>query len=231
LPIPDHLVEEIRLRADLVEIVSEHTRLKRSGKTWRGPCPLHGGQGPNFSVDPEKGFYKCFTCGEAGTVYNFLMKQSGMSFPEAVRDVAARVGVEIPDEREQRRDREDDPNRVLYEVNGFAAKWFRDQLASPAGQAARDYLARRGITPESIERFGLGWAPETFDAFGTAARKAGFHTADLLSVGLVRRRRRRAASRTTPSAAASSFPSRTWADGCWPSAAASWSRWRTRRST
>jgi DNA primase len=186
LPIPDHLVEEIRQRADLVEVVSEHTRLKRAGKTWRGPCPLHGGEGPNFSVDPAKGFYKCFVCGEAGTIYNFLMKQSGMTFPEAVRAVAARVGVEIPDERAQRREQEDDPNRVLYEVSDFARKWFREQLASPAGQRARDYLARRGITPESIERFGLGWAPESFDAFGTAARKAGFHTADLLAVGLVK---------------------------------------------
>jgi DNA primase len=186
LPIPDHLVEEIRQRADLVEVVSEHTRLKRTGKTWRGPCPLHGGEGPNFSVDPAKGFYKCFVCGEAGTIYNFLMKQSGMTFPEAVRAVAARVGVEIPDEREQRREREDDPNRVLYEVNDFARKWFREQLDAAGGQKARDYLARRGITPESVERFGLGWAPESFDAFGTAARKAGFHTADLLAVGLVK---------------------------------------------
>ena len=186
MPIPDHLVEEIRQRADLVEILSEHTRLKRTGKTWRGPCPLHGGEGPNFSVDPAKGFYKCFVCGEAGTVYNFMMKHLGMTFPEAVRWTAARVGVEVPDERDQQRDREEDPNRVLYEVNGFAAKWFREQLAAPGGQRARDYLARRGITPESIERFGLGWAPEEWDALGTAARKAGFHTADLLALGLVK---------------------------------------------
>ena len=186
MPIPDHLVEEIRLRADIVEILSEHTRLKRSGKTFRGPCPLHGGEGPNFSVDPAKGFYKCFVCGEAGTVYNFLMKQLGMTFPEAVRWTAARVGVEVPDEREQKRDREEDPNRVLYEVNAFAAQWFREQLASTAGERAREYLANRGITPESVERFGLGWAPESYDAFGTAARRAGFHTADLLAVGLVK---------------------------------------------
>ncbi|HEX6371758.1 MAG TPA: DNA primase [Longimicrobium sp.] len=190
MPIPDHLVEEIRQRADLVEILSEHTRLKRTGKTWRGPCPLHGGEGPNFSVDPAKGFYKCFVCGEAGTVYNFMMKHLGMTFPEAVRWTAARVGVEVPDEREAQRDREEDPNRVLYEVNGFAAQWFREQLASPAGERARDYLARRGITPESIERFGLGWAPEEWDSFGTAARKAGFHTADLLTVGLVKEARK-----------------------------------------
>ena len=184
MPIPDHLVEEIRLRADLVEFVSETTRLKRSGKTFRGPCPLHGGEGPNFSVDPAKGFYKCFVCNEAGTVYNFLMKTAGMSFPDAVRAVAERVGVEIPEERKEKR--EEDPNRVLWELNAFAAQWFREQLAAPGGQKARDYLQRRGITPESIERFGLGWAPESFEAFGTAARRAGYHTSDLLALGLVK---------------------------------------------
>lgn len=185
MPIPDHLVEEIRQRADLVEVVSEHTRLKRQGRTWRGPCPLHGGEGPNFSVDPAKGFYKCFVCGEAGTVYNFLMKQLGMTFPDAVRAVAARVGMEVPDERRKERE-EEDPNRVLYEINLFAAKWFREQLAGAEGAKAREYLDRRGIAAEARERFGIGWAPESFDAFGTAARKAGFHTADLLAVGLVK---------------------------------------------
>jgi DNA primase len=186
LPIPDHLVEDIRQRADIVEILSEHTRLRRTGKTYRGPCPLHGGEGPNFSVDPAKGFYKCFTCGEGGTVYSFLMKHLGMTYPESIRWVAERVGVEIPDEREERRAQAEDPNRLLYEINGFAAKWFRDQLASPDGAEARDYLKRRGITPESIERFGLGWAPESFDALGTAALKAGYHGADLLSLGLLK---------------------------------------------
>lgn len=185
MPIPDHLVEEIRQRADLVEVVSEHTRLKRSGRTWRGPCPLHGGEGPNFSVDPAKGFYKCFVCGEAGTVYNFLMKQLGMTFPDAVRSVAERVGVEIPEERKKERE-EEDPNRVLYEVSQFAAKWFREQLAADGGRRAREYLDGRGIGDEARERFGIGWAPESFDAFGTAARKAGYHTADLLAVGLVK---------------------------------------------
>ena len=185
MPIPDHLVEEIRQRADLVEVVSEHTRLKRQGKTWRGPCPLHGGEGPNFSVDPAKGFYKCFVCGEAGTVYNFLMKQHGMTFPEAVHAVAARVGVEIPEER-RKEDREEDPNAVLYEINQYAAKWFREQLAAEGGAKAREYLDGRGFGAEARERFGIGWAPESFDALGTAMRKAGYHTADLLAVGLVK---------------------------------------------
>src|SRR3712207_5872666 len=123
MPIPDHLIEEIRQRADIVEVIAEHTRLKRSGRTFRGPCPLHGGEGPNFSVDPAKGFYKCFVCGEGGSVYTFLQKHLGMSFPEAVRAVAERVGVEVPDPWEQRRE-QDDPNARYHEANAFAAQWF-----------------------------------------------------------------------------------------------------------
>ena len=158
MPIPDQLVEQIRDAADIVEIVSEHTRLKRSGKTFRGPCPLHGGEGPNFSVDPAKGFYKCFVCGEGGTVFTFLMKHLGMTYPDAIRWVGERVGIEVPDERQERP--EEDPNRHYYEVNAFARDWFRKQLwESDGGQPARDYLERRGVSREWAERFGLGWAP------------------------------------------------------------------------
>jgi DNA primase len=184
MPIPDSLVEEIRARADIVEIVSEHTRLKRSGKTFRGPCPLHGGEGPNFSVDPAKGFYKCFVCGEGGTVYTFLMKHLGMSYPEAIRFVAARVGVTVPDEHERR---EEDPNRPLYDVNAFAADWFRKQLWEAESAAkARAYLERRGIGREAAERFGLGWAPEEWSAFGDAARKHGIPDRLLVELGLAK---------------------------------------------
>jgi DNA primase len=185
MPIPDHLVEQIRETADIVEILSEHTRLKRSGKTFRGPCPLHGGNGPNFSVNPATGFYKCFVCGEAGTVYTFLMKHLGMTYPDAIRWTAARVGIDIPDEREQRR--EEDPNRHYYEVNAFARDWFRRQLwESDGAQAARDYLEKRGVSRENAERFGLGWAPEEWTAFGDAARHHGIRNELLLELGLVK---------------------------------------------
>jgi DNA primase len=184
LSIPDPLVEEIRQRADLVDIVSEHTRLKRSGKTFRGPCPLHGGEGPNFSVDPAKGFYKCFVCGEGGTVFTFLQRHLGLSFPDAVRHVAARVGIEIPDPREARQ--EADPNARFYEINAFAAEWFRQQLESPAGAGARAYLERRGITREAAERFGLGWAPESWNALLDAARAHRIAEEDLLALGLAK---------------------------------------------
>ncbi|HSU15139.1 DNA primase [Longimicrobium sp.] len=185
MPIPDHLVEQIRDAADIVEILSEHTRLKRSGRTFRGPCPLHGGEGPNFSVDPAKGFYKCFVCGEGGTVYTFLMKHLGMSYPDAIRWTAARVGIEVPDEREERP--EEDPHRHYYEVNEFARDWFRRQLwEEEGGKGAREYLERRGVGREPAERFGLGWAPEEWRAFGDAARHHGIPDWLLLELGLVK---------------------------------------------
>lgn len=182
--IPDSVVEEVRQRGDLVELVAEHTRLKRSGRTFRGPCPLHGGEGPNFSVDPAKNIFKCFTCGEGGDLFSFPMKMLGMSFVEAIRYVAERAGVEIPEERE-RRD-EPDPNDPLYEANAFAAEWFRARLRDDDGAEAREYLQRRGITDDAVERFGLGWAPETWTAFGDAARTHGISNEILLSLGLVK---------------------------------------------
>jgi DNA primase len=185
MPIPDHLVEQIREAADIVEIVSEHTRLKRSGKTFRGPCPLHGGEGPNFSVDPSKGFYKCFVCGEGGTVYTFLMKHLGMTYPDAIRYVAERVGIEVPDERAQVQ--EEDPNRHYYEVNAFARDWFRKQLwDTDGGRAAREYLEKRGVAREHADRFGLGWAPEEWTAFGDVARHHGITSELLLELGLAK---------------------------------------------
>jgi DNA primase len=185
MSIPDHLIEEVRRRADIVEIVAEHTRLKRSGRTFRGPCPLHGGQGPNFSVDPVRGAFKCFVCGEGGDVFSFPMKHLGMSFLDAVRTIAERVGVELPDPSQQRP--AEDPNAPFYEANAFAAEWFRKQLWDERqGRTAREYLERRGITREAAERFGLGWAPESWAAFSDAARTHGIKPELLLALGLIK---------------------------------------------
>lgn len=182
--IPDGLVEEVRQRADLVEMVSEHTRLKRSGRTWRGPCPLHGGEGPNFSVDPAKNLFKCFTCGESGDVFSFPMKMLGMGFLDAVRFVAQRCGVEIPEDTAE--EEREDPNAPLHEANAFAADWFRKQLLGDAGSSAREYLVRRGIDADASERFGLGWAPESWNALSEAARRQGVSQDVLLMLGLVK---------------------------------------------
>lgn len=186
--IPDALVEEVRNRADLVEIVAEYTRLKRSGRTFRGPCPLHGGEGPNFSVDPQRNIFKCFTCGESGDVFSFPMKHLGLGFTDAIRWVAERVGVEIP-EYDPRQD-EPDPYADLHEANAFAAEFFRSRLLDPEeGLEAREYLNRRGITPEACERFGIGWAPPSWGALAEAARSHGIRQQTLLTLGLMKESR------------------------------------------
>lgn len=183
--IPDSIVEEVRSRADLVEIVAEYTRLKRSGKTFRGPCPLHGGDGPNFSVDPGRNVFKCFVCGEGGDLFAFPMKHLGMGFTEAVRWVAARVGVEVPEN--EPRSREPDPDDPLREANAFASEWFRMQLLDPEeGREAREYLAHRGISTEVCERFGIGWAPAGWSGLADAARARGISREVLLDLGLLK---------------------------------------------
>jgi DNA primase len=180
--VKDALVEEIRERAEIVELLGEYTQLKRSGRTWRGPCPLHGGEGPNFSVDPARGLFKCFVCGEGGDVFGFFMKHLGLDFPSAVRQVAARSGIEVPEDREVR----EDPWGPLREVVAFAEEWFRERLHDEsAGRTARRYLAERGFAEEDLDRFGLGWAPDQWRALRDAAAARGIDDGPLLETGLL----------------------------------------------
>jgi DNA primase len=178
----DELVEEIRERAEIVELLGEYTSLKRSGRTWRGPCPLHGGEGPNFSVDPARGLFKCFVCGEGGDVFGFFMKHLGLDFPSAVRHVGARAGIEVPEDREVR----EDPWGALREVVAFAEEWFGEQLRDEsAGRAARRYLTQRGFEEADLDRFGLGWAPDQWRALRDAAAARGIDDEPLLETGLL----------------------------------------------
>ena len=179
--VSDSLVEDIRARADILEIVGEYVQLRRSGKSYRGPCPLHGGDGPNFAVDPQRQIFKCFVCGEGGDVFGFIMKHLGFDFPEAVRYVGARVGIEVPD-REERRE---DPYAPLRGVLAFAAEWFRDRLREPAGAGARDYLQGRGLSLEEALDFGLGYADDEWRALRSAAARHGIEERALLELGLL----------------------------------------------
>jgi DNA primase len=180
--VSDALVQEIRERAEILEICGEFVQLKRSGKTYRGPCPLHGGEGPNFSVDPARGIFKCFVCGEGGDVFSFLMKHLGLDFPSAVRQVASRVGVEVPEDSEPR----EDPFAHLREVTAFAEEWFRSSLLDPEiGRPAREYLSGRGVDPESAEEYGLGFAPEGWRRLREAGRARGISDEHLLEAGLL----------------------------------------------
>lgn len=179
--VSDSIVQEVRERADILEICGESVRLKRSGRTWRGPCPLHGGEGPNFSVDPVRGIFKCFVCGEGGDVFAFVMKNAGFDFPSAVRHVAERAGVEIPEESERR----EDPWAHLREALAFAAEWFAGQLLDEAtGASGRSYLAGRGIEPQHWEEFGIGLAPDGWRGLLEAARARGITDETLMQAGL-----------------------------------------------
>jgi DNA primase len=157
--IPDELVEQVRDSVDLVGLIGESVELKRTGSDWRGPCPFHGGTHRNFAVIPKKGRWYCFVCKEAGDVFSWLMKRHGMDYPTAVRDVARRVGITIPERSERQGP---DPREPLYGALAAAQDWFHRQLVeSPEAAAAREYLAGRGLELESVAPFGLGYSPPT----------------------------------------------------------------------
>lgn len=182
--IPDDLIEEIRAQADIVQIIGEHMPLRRVGRTYRGPCPLHGGEHPNFSVDPQRGLFKCFVCGAGGDVFAFPMKRFGLSFVDAVRYVADRTGIPVP---ESSAAPEQDPYRDLREAVAFAADWYRRQLWESAdGEAARRYLERRDVARTAAERFGLGYAPPGWHALRDVARGHGISDDVLERAGLVK---------------------------------------------
>ncbi len=150
--IPDDQVDEVRARADIVQVIGDIEPLKKSGKDYKACCPFHDEKTPSFYVVPEKGFYKCFGCGESGDVFAFLMKRLGLSFVDAVKHVAGSSGVEI---REVNRGQTgEDPYRHLHEANAFARMFFQNSLwDETTGRSAMDYLQERGIGRETAERF------------------------------------------------------------------------------
>jgi DNA primase len=182
--IPDEVVEEVRERADIVEIVGEVVDLKRSGKDWKGKCPFHEDRSPSFYVVPDKRMYHCFGCGAQGDAFKFLMERQGLGFLDAVRELGRRYGVDVREvgSGEER----EDPFRPHHEANAFARGFWRETLLAPdAGAKARAYLDARGIDEATRERFGLGYAPDGWRALREAAAKHGIPDELLLEVGLL----------------------------------------------
>jgi DNA primase len=181
--IPDDVVERVREEADIVAIVGEYVKLKRVGNSFRGPCPFHHGKNDNFSVT-LRGGYKCFVCGESGDVFTFVQKHLGLDFVEAVRLVGAKAGVEVREVA--RRTEEKDPREPLWEINAAAAEFFRRRLwESPDGEAAREYLTSRGLTRDSADRFGIGYAPADREALRDSLASLGFEPDRQLAAGLL----------------------------------------------
>lgn len=183
---PASFVDDLKSHADIVQVVQERVQLRRSGATYKGLCPFHGEKTPSFHVYGDKGFFKCYGCGVGGDVIKFVELYDKVSFPEAVRQLAARVGLTVPESDDARQDAESQREReALLRAHELAASWFREQLQGPAGAAARRLLADRGMTSATVEQLGIGYAPASREALRQRLLKEGFQPALLARSGLV----------------------------------------------
>jgi DNA primase len=157
----EEIVAEVKERADIVHVIGQHVDLKKSGARYLGLCPFHGEKTPSFSVHPGQQFYHCFGCGESGDVFSFLMKFHNMDFPAALKELAGRYNIVLPEAPKRAGDEEQQRRRdQLYAVNEKAAQLYHQYLlTAKAGSAARDYLQQRGVKREIIDRFRIGYAP------------------------------------------------------------------------
>ena len=187
----DDQVQEIKNRIDIVDLVNQYVPLKKSGLNHKGLCPFHKERSPSFMVNPERQIFKCFGCSEAGDVLTFVQKMEGLSFPEALELLADRAGIKL-DRRKapEQYAREKDEKSALFRINTAAAKFFHHLLVKhPSGQAARDYLAGRTVSVETMATFQLGWAPPYAQAsggkppLGVWLKKQGFTDAQLRLAG------------------------------------------------
>lgn len=158
--VPQAFIDELIARADIVEIVGSRVQLKKAGREYKACCPFHGEKTPSFWVSPEKQFYHCFGCGAHGTALGFLMEHDRLSFPEAIEELAERLGVEVPRDPDARNDvrRSDDS---LYELMNRVARFYQDLVGQ--NERIRQYLAKRGLNREAVERFAIGYAPNSWN--------------------------------------------------------------------
>ncbi len=186
---PQTFIDDLRLQANIVAVVQEYVSLRKAGATYKGLCPFHGEKTPSFHVNPDKGFFHCFGCGVGGDVFKFLELHEKVSFPDAVRMLAQKFGLSLPemtdgDADESRRDSA--LREALLKIHEIAAAYFREQLAAPAGARARQQLNERGIAAPTIEQLGLGYAPANpRDGLKTRLVAQGFALPVLLQSGLV----------------------------------------------
>ena len=188
--IPDEKVREVRERAPILEVVSEYMSLKKSGANYQGLCPFHNEKSSSFNVNPARGIFHCFGCGAGGNVVSFVMRMEGMNFPQAVKFLAKRVGVEIP-ERPLTWDekRKVDEQEQLYGINEIAAEFYRRVLESDeAGGGGRSYLKQRGVDVETASIYRLGFAPAGWDSLVKHFQRKGVALEQAEKLGLLRKR-------------------------------------------
>jgi DNA primase len=182
-------VEQVKEAADIVEVISAHTELRRSGERWTGLCPFHEERSPSFSVDAHQKLYYCFGCGVGGDVIKFVSEMDGLSFPDAVESLADRFGVEVKREALDPRAEETRKRRVrlgelLERTSEFYASFLRD---SPKAAKAREYLESRGLDRKVLEAFGVGFSPKPWDTVLVRGQRAGYSVEELMASGLVKK--------------------------------------------
>lgn len=182
----DELIEEVRSRNDIVDVIGGYVRLQKKGSTYFGLCPFHNEKTGSFSVSPEKQMYYCFGCGAGGNVFTFLMQYENFTFGEAMQQLADRVGIELPQqEMTSAQKREADKRARLLEINKEAAMYFYRLLRSPRGQNAYQYFKKRELSDETMQRFGLGYSDQYSDDLYRYLRSKGYDDQILKETGLV----------------------------------------------
>ena len=188
ISIPDHIIDEIRERTDIVTVISDHVVLKKIGKNFKGLCPFHSEKTPSFSVSPDKRIYHCFGCGVGGNVFKFLMEIQSISFPEVLKVLAERAGIPLP---RNSSDHSTDPGHKeresLRKLNEAATRYFQSLLKNPeGGLSARNYLTSRHFDAETLERYRVGWAAPTWKGLLThVQQKSSVTQEQLLKSGLI----------------------------------------------
>ncbi len=181
---PPAFLEELKARVSLSDVVGRKVQLKRkSGSEYTGLCPFHNEKTPSFTVSDKKGFFYCFGCHEKGSAFDFVMKTEGLSFPEAVEQLARAVGMPVPQSTPEQRERAERAS-TLQEVVEHAARWFQKQLRLPVGRHGLDYLRGRGLSDETIDDFRLGFSPDSRDGVIAALKREGATMDKIVEAGL-----------------------------------------------
>ena len=182
---PEELVEEVRSKNDIVDVISGYIRIQKKGANYFGLCPFHGEKSPSFSVSRTKQMYYCFGCGAGGNVFSFLMNYENFTFSEAIKELAVRAGVDLPElEYSEAAKKEADKKSILLEINKEAARYFYYQLRQPQGNLGYGYLLKRQLQEETIKRFGLGYANKTSNDLVLYLKKKGYKDQQLVEAGL-----------------------------------------------
>lgn len=183
---PREIIEEVRLQNDIVEVISQYVPLKQKGGSYFGLCPFHNEKSPSFSVNSEKQFYYCFGCGAAGNVFGFLMEMENCDFPEALKKMAERVHMALPEpEKSAQAVVAEQLKTRLFEIHNVAGRFFYDTLQGDAGMTARTYIENRKLGINISRKFGLGYAPDGRNALFEHLKEKGYSIGDMLQSGLV----------------------------------------------